>query len=46
MTQEEKESFIRFNALLEELKDVDASILQVKVLIKTLDECLEAIGII
>ena len=38
--------FIRFNALLEELKDVDASIQQVKVLIKALDDCLETIGII
>ena len=46
MTQEEKDSFIRFNALLEELKDVDASIQQVKVLTEALDDCLEAVGII
>lgn len=31
MTQEEKEQFIRFNYLLEELKDIDASIDQIKV---------------
>lgn len=46
MTQGEKDMFIRFNALLEELKDVDASIQQVKVLIEVLDDCLETIGII
>ena len=31
MTQAEKESFIRFNSLLGEIKDIDASIEQVKV---------------
>lgn len=32
MTQEEKEQFIRFNYLLEEIKDVNASIEQIKVI--------------
>ena len=33
MTQEEKEQFIRFNYLLEEIKDIDVSIETIKVLI-------------
>ena len=31
MTQEEKERFIRFNSLLEEIKDIDSSIDMLKV---------------
>ena len=31
MTQEEKERFIRFNCLLEEIKDIDSSIDMLKV---------------
>ena len=33
MTQEEKEQFIRFNYLLEEIKDIDISIETIKVFI-------------
>ena len=44
MTQEEKDSFIRFNALLEELKDIDASIEQVKVAIDKWINGVEAVG--
>ncbi len=33
MTQEEKEQFIRFNYLLEEIKDIDVSIETIKVFI-------------
>ena len=42
MTQDEKESFIRFNTLLGEIKDIDASMEQVKVNNYDSDDRLEA----
>ncbi|KNB46523.1 hypothetical protein JH06_0130 [Blastocystis sp. subtype 4] len=41
MTQEEKESFIRFNTLLGEIKDIDASMEQVKKQIQLMDDANE-----
>ncbi|KAK8793194.1 hypothetical protein WA538_004176 [Blastocystis sp. DL] len=41
MTQAEKESFIRFNSLLGEIKDIDASIEQVKKQIELMNDANE-----